>query len=58
MCEAVEIEKDKTYVIEIEHPRSEEEIKLVIKRFKESTGANAIVLVGAKISKANDETSI
>jgi hypothetical protein len=56
MSEALVIEKDKTYVIEIEHPISEEQIKQVIKRFKESTGANAIVLVGAKISKANDET--
>ena len=55
MNEALEIKKDSTYVIEIEHPISEEEIKLVIKRFKEATGANAIVLVGAKISKASDE---
>ena len=55
MSEALEIEKDKTYVIEIEHPRSKEEIDLVIKRFKDATGANAIVLVGAKISRASDE---
>lgn len=55
MPEPIQIEKDKTYVIEIDHIVSEEHVRSVIKTFKESTGSNAIVLHGARIARVASE---
>jgi hypothetical protein len=51
---ALEIEAGKTYVIEIQHPRSEKDIKSLMNTFTKATGAKAIVLVAAKIARSDD----
>jgi hypothetical protein len=55
MPEPIQIEKDKTYVIEIDHIVSEKHVRSVIKTFKESTGSNAIVLHGARLARVASE---
>lgn len=51
---ALEIEAGKTYAIELANPVSKEQVDHLLKAFEKKTGAKAILLIGAKMARAND----
>ena len=55
MPEPIQIEKDKTYVLEVDHVVSNEQVREIIQKFKESTGSNVIVLNGARLARVASE---
>lgn len=55
MSEPIQIEKDKTYVLEVDHVMSSNHVRSIIKDFKEATGSNVIVLNGARLARVASE---
>lgn len=55
MSEPIQIEKDKTYVLEVDHVISNNQVREIIQTFKESTGSNLIVLSGSRLARVANE---
>lgn len=55
MSEPIQIERDKTYVLEVDHGISNNQVREIIQTFKESTGSNLIVLSGSRLARVANE---
>jgi len=51
---ALEIQKGKTYAIELDKSVNPEQLQELLRAFELKTGAKAIILVGAKMARAHN----